>query len=36
VQGQTVDLAADLPAGIRLADVRLDVGESIAVSARFA
>ncbi|WP_251150869.1 hypothetical protein [Cellulosimicrobium sp. Marseille-Q4280] len=35
-QGQTVDLAAELPAGIRLADVRLDVGESVAVSARFA
>ncbi|WP_454044030.1 hypothetical protein [Cellulosimicrobium sp. Marseille-Q8652] len=35
-QGRTVDLAAELPPGVRLADVRLDVGESVAVSARFA
>ncbi|WP_435735793.1 hypothetical protein V5D56_13320 [Cellulosimicrobium sp. PMB13] len=35
-QGRRIDLAAELPAGLRLADVRLDVGGSIAVSARFA
>ncbi|MBD8077935.1 hypothetical protein [Cellulosimicrobium arenosum] len=35
-RGRTVDLAAELPPGLRLADVRLDVDESVAISARFA
>jgi hypothetical protein len=34
--GQSIDLAAELPDGIRLADVRVEVGETLAVAARFA
>ncbi|MFD4991840.1 hypothetical protein ACFWH7_12440 [Cellulosimicrobium cellulans] len=36
VEGRQVDLVSDLPPGVRLADVRVDVGETLAVSARFA
>ncbi|UKJ64662.1 hypothetical protein H1Q78_04415 [Cellulosimicrobium cellulans] len=36
VEGRQVDLVSDLPTGVRLADVRVDVGETLAVSARFA
>jgi hypothetical protein len=35
-EGHQVDLVSDLPPGVRLADVRVDVGETLAVSARFA
>ncbi|MBD5787635.1 hypothetical protein IF650_15830 [Cellulosimicrobium terreum] len=35
-RGRTVDLAAELPPGIRIVDVRLDVDDALAVSARFA
>jgi hypothetical protein len=34
--GQSIDLAAELPDGIRLADVRVEVGATLAVAARFA
>jgi hypothetical protein len=33
---QRIDLAATLPPGVRLADVRLDVGQQIVISARLA
>src|SRR5690606_34315294 len=36
VEGRRVDLAADLPPGIRVADVRVEVGETLAVAARLA
>lgn len=36
VDGRSVDLAAELPDGVRLADVRVETGETLAVSARFA
>ncbi len=36
VEGRSVDLVADLPAGVRLADVRVETGETLAVAARFA
>jgi len=36
VEGRQVDLVSDLPPGVRLAEVRVDVGETLAVSARFA
>jgi hypothetical protein len=36
VDGQSVDLAAELPDGVRLADVRVETGETLAVTARFA
>ncbi|MGN7701120.1 hypothetical protein [Cellulosimicrobium sp. 22601] len=35
-EGHRVDLVSDLPPGVRLADVRVDVGETLAVTARFA
>jgi len=35
-EGHQVDLVSDLPPGVRLADVRVDVGETLAVTARFA
>jgi hypothetical protein len=36
VANQDIDLAEKLPAGVRLADVRLDVGQELVVSARLA
>ncbi|QJW36899.1 hypothetical protein [Cellulosimicrobium protaetiae] len=35
-EGHRVDLASDLPPGVRLADVRVEVGETLAVTARLA
>ena len=35
-EGHQVDLVSDLPPGVRLADVRVEVGETLAVTARFA
>ncbi|MBE9939100.1 hypothetical protein [Cellulosimicrobium cellulans] len=36
VEGRHVDLAADLPPGVRVADVRVEAGEHLAVTARLA